>query len=153
MFNKAGVFITIPMIEDGLSNTLMLGETIQSTIESRHSSAPYGGWAGMYSPANGMTTLPFINWITDGRDKRYCRNASIPGYLNLANPWSATPPIDPNKSIFNTNTNSGFKSLHGPGANFAMGDGSIRFINQGIDHRTYQLLGCRHDGEPIGAFE
>jgi hypothetical protein len=28
-------------------------------------------------------------------------------------------------------------------------DGSVRFINQNIDHRTYQYLGCRDDGMAV----
>jgi prepilin-type processing-associated H-X9-DG protein len=44
----------------------------------------------------------------------------------------------------------GFKSNHPNGANFAMVDGSVHFISQTIDHRTYQFLGCRHDGMGAG---
>jgi len=40
----------------------------------------------------------------------------------------------------------GFKSQHPGGVNFALVDGSLRFVNQNIDHRTYQYLGCRDDG-------
>ncbi|MGE3809075.1 MAG: H-X9-DG-CTERM domain-containing protein, partial [Gemmataceae bacterium] len=42
----------------------------------------------------------------------------------------------------------GFKSRHPHGANFAFGDGSVHFLSQNIDHRTYQYLGCRHDDQP-----
>src|SRR5207248_4065529 len=45
----------------------------------------------------------------------------------------------------------GFKSYHAGGCNFAMGDGSARFISQNIDHKTYQLLGCRFDGQAVSA--
>ena len=47
--------------------------------------------------------------------------------------------------------NYGFKSRHPAGANFALGDSSVRFIRQNIDHKTYQLLGCRYDGNAGGA--
>ena len=40
----------------------------------------------------------------------------------------------------------GFKSNHSGGVNFAMVDGSIHFVSQNIDMRTYQYIGCRHDG-------
>jgi len=43
-------------------------------------------------------------------------------------------------SMTNNNTAWGFKSRHPTGANFAFVDGSVRFISQTIDHRTYQLL-------------
>jgi prepilin-type processing-associated H-X9-DG protein len=37
----------------------------------------------------------------------------------------------------------GFKSLHTNGANFVMGDGSVRFLAQTIDYRLYNALGTR----------
>jgi prepilin-type N-terminal cleavage/methylation domain-containing protein/prepilin-type processing-associated H-X9-DG protein len=44
----------------------------------------------------------------------------------------------------------GFGSAHpGGGANFALGDGSVRFIKQTIDQAVYQRLGNRADGELI----
>ena len=45
----------------------------------------------------------------------------------------------------------GFKSNHPNGANFARVDGSVQFITQNIDHRTYQYLGCRNDGQSVSA--
>jgi prepilin-type N-terminal cleavage/methylation domain-containing protein/prepilin-type processing-associated H-X9-DG protein len=43
----------------------------------------------------------------------------------------------------------GFGSSHPGGANFAMGDGSIRFIAKTIDMPTYRKLGHRADGELV----
>jgi type II secretory pathway pseudopilin PulG len=44
----------------------------------------------------------------------------------------------------------GFGSSHvGQGANFALGDGSVRFLKQSIDATVYQRLGHRCDGEMI----
>jgi prepilin-type N-terminal cleavage/methylation domain-containing protein len=44
----------------------------------------------------------------------------------------------------------GFGSAHpGDGANFGLGDGSVRFIKQTIDQAVYARLGNRADGEPI----
>ncbi len=44
----------------------------------------------------------------------------------------------------------GFSSAHpGNGANFAFGDGSVRFLKQTIDRAVYRRLGHRADGEPI----
>jgi hypothetical protein len=44
----------------------------------------------------------------------------------------------------------GFGSSHvGQGANFALGDGSVRFLKQSIDPAVYRRLGHRCDGETI----
>jgi len=44
----------------------------------------------------------------------------------------------------------GFSSAHpGNGANFAFGDGSVRFLKQTIDRSVYRRLGHRGDGEAI----
>ena len=32
-------------------------------------------------------------------------------------------------------------------------DGSVHLLAETIDYMTYQRLGCRRDGEPVGTFE
>ncbi|QDT68642.1 hypothetical protein MalM25_15650 [Planctomycetes bacterium MalM25] len=44
---------------------------------------------------------------------------------------------------------SGFRSLHPGGANFAWCDGSVSFINEGIDHDVYQRLSTRGGDEVV----
>jgi prepilin-type N-terminal cleavage/methylation domain-containing protein/prepilin-type processing-associated H-X9-DG protein len=41
----------------------------------------------------------------------------------------------------------GFGSTHGPGANFAFGDGSVRYLYETISPKLFQQLGHRADGE------
>jgi hypothetical protein len=43
-----------------------------------------------------------------------------------------------------------FGSYHSGGANFACVDGSVHFISQNISLATYQSLGIRNDGLPLG---
>ena len=43
----------------------------------------------------------------------------------------------------------GFSSYHPGGANFAFGDGSVRFLKGSIDPGVFRLLGNRADGEVI----
>jgi prepilin-type processing-associated H-X9-DG protein len=52
-------------------------------------------------------------------------------------------PIDPLLKV------SGFGSYHVGGANFAMGDGSVRFISENIDVELFEQLGNRADGKLI----
>jgi prepilin-type processing-associated H-X9-DG protein len=43
----------------------------------------------------------------------------------------------------------GFKSLHPGGAQFVMADGSVHFVNEGIDHNVYRGLATRNGGETV----
>ena len=43
----------------------------------------------------------------------------------------------------------GFKSEHPGGMNMCMGDGSVRFVSETIDYRTWVFLGARSDGEVV----
>jgi len=47
----------------------------------------------------------------------------------------------------------GFSSFHTGGANFAFGDGSIRFLSQSIRPALFQKLGNRHDGQMLDLTE
>jgi prepilin-type processing-associated H-X9-DG protein len=41
--------------------------------------------------------------------------------------------------------------MHPGGANFVFADGSVHFLHEDLDMRTYQLLGCRNDGHPFSS--
>jgi prepilin-type processing-associated H-X9-DG protein len=41
-----------------------------------------------------------------------------------------------------------FGSSHTYGVNFLFGDGSVKFISNGINKATFELLGSRADGQP-----
>jgi prepilin-type N-terminal cleavage/methylation domain-containing protein len=43
----------------------------------------------------------------------------------------------------------GFKSLHPEGANFLIGDASVRFLSESIDYLLFNKLGSRDGGEPV----
>jgi prepilin-type processing-associated H-X9-DG protein len=45
----------------------------------------------------------------------------------------------------------GFKSRHTGGANFAMADGSVRFLSQYINMEAYVYLSWRNDGRAVPA--
>jgi len=44
------------------------------------------------------------------------------------------------------------RSLHTGGANVVLGDGSVKFIRDSVDLLTYQRLGSRNDGQPLGDY-
>src|SRR5262249_23173075 len=115
---------TFAMAEtDGLSNTLLLGETLPNQTISRD-----GHWA-LAGPGRALTTIIQINTFTDYDGDDGCRAAPLRSYKNQ-------------------NIASGFKSRHPGGAYCALAHGSVRFLKQTIDPRVYQYLGCRDDGQP-----
>jgi prepilin-type processing-associated H-X9-DG protein len=126
MFNRLGAKINIASVKDGTSNTILVGEFLPQ--EHDHHSSWQGNWASFNYGAAHHGTLPPINYKTDMQVA--CNQAPTQSYQNWNLAW-------------------GFKSNHSGGANFLFGDGSVHFINQGIDYRTYQLLGCRNDGQPV----
>lgn len=79
----------------------------------------------------------------------------------MANPNSPMSPFDdptPSEETGSTNPaaakvipgrTGGFSSYHRSGANFAFGDGSVRFIKNGVDRDVYRRLGQRNDGALI----
>lgn len=118
-FTRVGARVRLADITDGLSNTLFFGEV--RPVCSEHA-------------RNG--------WARTNNGNGYC-STIIPINFNTCN--DAAP--DPCNRSCNWNTEVGFKSAHVAGANFALGDGSVRFIEETIDHATYQALGGKQDGK------
>jgi prepilin-type N-terminal cleavage/methylation domain-containing protein/prepilin-type processing-associated H-X9-DG protein len=129
MFNRLGAKINMASVTDGLSNTIAVGESLPA--EHDHLTNGAIPWMSFNGGAAHCTTIIPINYKIDP-------NAS----------WCS--PAD--KFRGNWNVSWGFKSNHTGGTNFLFGDGSVRFVNQSIDHRTYQLIGCRNDGQVPGDY-
>jgi len=150
MFTRGGTIITMADVRDGTSNTLLLGELLVQFSEFQRYNSTTGkdpGWAGGNSVAQGQTIQP-INWRVDEVP------AGAPPPANWASSCDScdatnNPSGDKNRCLWNWSVTWGFKSYHPGGANFALADGSVRFISESIDHRNYQYLGCRHDGQPV----
>jgi hypothetical protein len=118
-FGIQGV-VTMSDVLDGTSNTLMIGE---------RSMTPPPGVANDY-----------LSWVR-GND-----TASTPAGSGAAK--NITYGINSAAGFYNgSNMNDlAMNSNHVQGANFALGDGSVRFINQGIDLTTY-LAGATVNGK------
>jgi prepilin-type N-terminal cleavage/methylation domain-containing protein/prepilin-type processing-associated H-X9-DG protein len=129
IFNRLGATITFASVTDGLSNTIFVGEA----LGAQHDHLTNGGWWNYNGGNSHCTTIIPINGPK-------CSSNGSCGSGNVPQAWS------------NWDMSWGFRSNHTNGANFLFGDGSVRFIQQSIDMRTYQLLGCRNDGEAIPSF-
>jgi len=131
-FSRMGAIVRLADIIDGTSNTIMIGETLAAQHDwIRFPQTGGEGWQAGWAHADGgnshCSTIVPINWDTSREDG--CVDGGVHWYGNWAVSW-------------------GFKSRHAQGANFVFADGSVHFLPQTIDMRTYQLLGCRHDQMP-----
>jgi len=135
LFNRIGVTVTFSSVKDGLSNTIMIGESLPVSHDHL---AQNQWWSYNGGQAHCTTIIPINLLMSTG---------------NTANP-SAGPLNNGNclTGWANWNVSWGFKSNHTAGANFVFADGSVHFLNERIDHRTYNQLGCRNDGQVPGPY-
>ncbi len=121
-------FVKLASVTDGTSNTLMIGEVLPVQSADSNFWNENGCCAG--------TTIP-INWNSNTVP------ASAP---NCAFQWQG-----PVLGCRFGAAEKGFKSMHPGGANFGMGDGSVRFLKASISIPTYAALGSRAGGEVISS--
>ena len=151
--------VAIAMITDGTSNTALWGETSRFrqdtttqfniwyftvvTNASNHGST----WGTTdYRPLTGAFTLPRLNLPPD-------LTGAVNGTIWPGCGTSAGIPTDwlincPQAKILGQ---WGFRSNHPGGANFAMADGSVKFIKQTVSDMAYKAVGTRNGGEVLSA--
>jgi prepilin-type N-terminal cleavage/methylation domain-containing protein/prepilin-type processing-associated H-X9-DG protein len=141
----------ISSITDGLSNTAFFGETSRFIGES--ASQPFSFWnrGGTFGgdigsdvrPMGLAYTVPQINTPATGQSPTSGGPCGRPT-MGTATPWSQDP-------CSKFDGEFGFRSLHPGGANFAFGDGSVRFLKQTINIQTYNAVGTKNGGEIISS--
>src|SRR5262245_33213428 len=127
-FSPHGWLIRFAHITDGLSNTFLLGESLPEQHFFLRGGLGYYGW---YDGSGGNAQCTTI----------------IPTNLETSRDCNGAPAGMPCWQDYTVS--AGYKSRHDSGCNFAMADGSVQFIKQTVDHRIYQLLGCKNDNQPV----
>jgi prepilin-type N-terminal cleavage/methylation domain-containing protein/prepilin-type processing-associated H-X9-DG protein len=135
LFNRLGAKLTMASAKDGLSNTIMIGETLPEF----HDHFFNGSWAHFNGGNAHVSTIVPINTRISPTIRTGACQTDMVGGVPL---WRDR----------NWNASWGFRSNHTGGVNFVFGDGSVRFISQTINHNAYQLLGARADGQPTPNF-
>jgi prepilin-type processing-associated H-X9-DG protein len=135
-------------ILDGTSNTLMIGEVGQTRNVAHNivNNANFPVWAG-------------------GNNDGGCQGRMMGSHLRFAGGLlNANGTVTTNLEYFINNKGtvpaaSGnphrsdltFGSYHPGGAQFAMGDGSVRFVPQTVNYAVYSAMGGRNDNIPLQA--
>ena len=118
-------------VVDGLSKVIAIGEQSSwgwtttsggSVVQCRCRASGRFGWA-QGAPGDGASRIENSTII-----------ARSVGTLECARPLGADP------SVSDLDVTTAFRSAHGPGAQFAWADGSVSWIEEGIDFTLYQRL-------------
>jgi prepilin-type processing-associated H-X9-DG protein len=143
--------VGIAAVTDGLSNTLFYGER-------NHFDPNYDTFA-----AAGLTffqqTMGMWGWWALSSGGYALSDVAMSTYapINYKIPWSYAnaPSGATNQTAFTTSYEypriNSFGSLHPGGANFAMVDGSVRFLKDSISTTVFHALGTRAGGEVTSA--
>jgi len=117
-------------LTDGTSNTIFIGERnfVDPNFKALGDDLQFWGWWGFGAEGDvlGSAAVP-INWMMPP-------NSPTPGPAEQAN--------------YDLRINA-FGSSHTGGANFCMGDGSVRFIGDNLDLVTLQRLCTPQDGNVV----
>ena len=161
-----GISIKFSDIQDGLSNTMAVGEVVSAPVENR-----IGRATSTYTvnPLACRSTMVNKIYITPSMIAQYrCHGArwmdGRPGYSGVNNI------LPPNNATCSSQTGSGIytvSSNHAGGANLLLADGAVRFVSENIDTGNLSLapatsgnsnygvwgnLGSRDGGEVSGDF-
>jgi prepilin-type N-terminal cleavage/methylation domain-containing protein/prepilin-type processing-associated H-X9-DG protein len=117
-------------ITDGSSNTIFVGE--RTALKS-----PQTTWTGAVTGAR----IPPLNPAYE---------VELPPVLCTTNTGTAADGRVPNNPLDHVEDTN---SRHSGGVNFLYGDGSVRFLNQNIDPKTWVALGTRAGGEVLTSLE
>ena len=170
-------WLNISAMSDGTSNTIFMGEILQtgtggsptsqtklSEVRDGGGIAPDGQTNGQSSYPNGLVQTTVNGWATscagngiNGNrvgDGWYHGQTGRTGYNTLLGINSRFPncTFHCGGCHFDGSVLIGSRSLHTGGAHALLGDGTVRFLSENLDWITYQRLGARNDGEVVGEF-
>lgn len=146
-----GFDLPLLAITDGTSQTILLGESAGApfTYYKRRQLTPDNPAIDHWSIEAGYPSGPWAStsfggtWATVGFD---------PDYIEVDNGIVSEKFIvlGGTPCVHNcTNSDHSPHSFHPGGVNYAMADGSVRLIRDGIDHNTFRRLVWKADGEVI----
>lgn len=148
MFYYEAVTVRFPQVTDGLSNTIMAGELTYRDANTPQVASSGRDWNGIW----------YGSW--------FAANTSPHGTNILSFQRTGERALNVPRNAGDQPQRQGFHSNHPGGAQFLFGDGSVRFVNETIQHTAttyaaftngaalgiYQRLFCRDCGLDKGDF-
>jgi prepilin-type N-terminal cleavage/methylation domain-containing protein len=119
--------VTMADITDGASNTYLLGEKYMTPDDYIDGLAPYDDQSWDIGEDWDVVRFTGLTSDTSFTNSSYMPQQDTPGAG-----WGMS-----------------FGSAHSGGFFMAMCDGSVQFMNYGIDIKTHWCLGSRNDGQPV----
>lgn len=138
-------------ITDGLSNTFLFGE--RSHFDPNHDS-----FVANLTPPSGqfLNQMGTVGWWANSGGRLAAGDVTLSAYapvnykipVPFASGGTLTPPATSYNSYlyYNDRRMCAFGSLHPGGANFALADGSVRFVAQQVPLPLLQAVAVRNDG-------
>jgi prepilin-type N-terminal cleavage/methylation domain-containing protein/prepilin-type processing-associated H-X9-DG protein len=148
--------VRLAAVTDGTSNTALFGE--RSHVDRNHAAAlPQVALpAGTGTNPGGVQNLNPIGWLglwANSTGRQAAGDVLMSAYAPLNYRLPSNPPTSFNAfvALHDTRLNA-FGSQHPGGANFALCDGSVRFVRDSMPQTTLQLLCTREDGQVLPDF-
>jgi prepilin-type N-terminal cleavage/methylation domain-containing protein/prepilin-type processing-associated H-X9-DG protein len=150
--------ITMMQITDGLSNTLLIGERpfISPGSGGSANNSAFQSWYFSHTSSVGILGMGvyYVSQIWNESDTTSgVANTTQEVTVNLAGSSCGSPPFLYGKGPNNPFNECSFNfiySCHNNGANFAVADGSVRFIPYSINPTTIQGAATIGNGEVLG---
>jgi prepilin-type N-terminal cleavage/methylation domain-containing protein len=149
----SGSAVTMAEVNDGLSNTLLFGE--RSHYDPKHDT-----FAAALTPPNGqfLNRMAEIGWWANSGGRLAGGDVTLSGFVpinfRIPRPLSEGALMVPPATNYNQYVYwyerrvCAYGSQHPGGANFAIADGSTRFINESMLLPQLQAICARADGIP-----
>jgi prepilin-type N-terminal cleavage/methylation domain-containing protein len=163
MWNSDGMFqaknqLRIADVPDGLSNTAMMSESTLGTGDENTNTLPpdpqtYYSYVAIGTPVNDANCAAAKNYNNSNRRGFSWATGELrcASYNHYLLPNSPTPDCITN-DLATGYTSTGFRtarSKHIGGINMLLGDGSVRFVSNGIALATWRAIATRNRGEVI----
>jgi len=154
--NPTGKPIRMQSVTDGLSNTVLFGE--RSHLDSNQDT-----FVANLTPPSGQFLNPMssVGWWGNSGGRLAAGDVTLSAYarINFRVPaphsqgGTMSPPVTNYNSYqyYHERRTCAFGSSHTGGANFAIADGSVRFVTDSLPELVLQQLCVRNDGAVVDA--